>query len=262
MKRYIKLFKAILKINLKNIMVYRANFFLNLVDSLVWFVITIIFFNSIFNILNNINDWNIYEIYILIGISELIKSLIFIFFINNLPYIPTLVNRGTLDYILTKPVNSQFLLSARKLDLGNIGNIVPSIFLIIFAHLQIGQNISVISILYFFILLIFSFLLSYSIWFILMTLSIWFTKVDNAHELFLGVMPLMRYPASIYQGVSRIVFIFVFPIILISNVPAYALLNRFEIFSTLILLVYAIIFFIISIFFWKFALKYYSSAGG
>ena len=80
MIRYLKMLKAILKINLSNIMMYRVNFFLNILDSVVWFIVTLVFFNSIFDSFGNINGWNTNDIYLLIGTSELIKSWMFTLF--------------------------------------------------------------------------------------------------------------------------------------------------------------------------------------
>ncbi|EJQ32294.1 MULTISPECIES: ABC transporter permease [Bacillus] len=260
MIRYLKMLKAILKINLSNIMMYRVNFFLNILDSVVWFIVTLVFFNSIFDSFGNINGWNTNDIYLLIGTSELIKSLMFTLFINNLPYIPSLVNQGSLDQILFKPINSQFLVSLRKLDLGNLGNCLPAVLLISYALLQKGESVSIVNGFSFLGLLFLGIILSYSLWFILMTLSIWLTKVEGMHELFLGTMTLLRYPSSLYKGISRFVFLFVFPIVIVSNIPTYALIGRLELNDIFVLMGYSIGFFIISIYFWKFALRYYNSA--
>ncbi|WP_191567430.1 ABC transporter permease [Metabacillus idriensis] len=260
MARYIKMLIAILKINITNIMMYRVNFFLNILDSVIWFVVTLVFFNSIFSHFGNINGWDINDIYILLGASELIKSLMFTLFINNLPYIPTLVNQGKLDHVLFKPINSQFLVSVRKLDFGNLGNTLPAIFLIIYALIQKDEILNIINGLSFIILLLFGILLAYSIWFILMTLSIWLTKVEGMHELFLGAMTLLRYPASLYKGISRIIFLFLIPIVFVSNIPTYALIGKLEPFNVILLIGYSVGFFVLSICFWKFALKFYQSA--
>ncbi|MED4012955.1 ABC-2 family transporter protein [Priestia aryabhattai] len=257
--RYLRIWRKIFRINLVNIMMYRANFLLNIVDSVLWFVITLLFFKSIYLYTDSIQGWDINSILLLVGTSELIKSLVFTLFIENLPYISKLVNKGELDGLLLKPVNSQFLVSLRRIDFGNLGNILPSLFLVIYALTKLDIVVDFNFFLYL-ILIIFSTILAYSIWMSVMTLSIWFTKVEGLHELFLGAMTLTRYPSSIFKGVGRLIFLFIIPIVLVGNVPASILLNIPQQINVLLFISLTTMYFLFSVFFWRFALKFYNSA--
>ncbi|MCF7618234.1 ABC-2 family transporter protein [Bacillus sonorensis] len=260
--RYISLFLHIVKINSINLMMYRTNFFMNIIDSLIWFAITLIFFNTLYGYVENVNGWSIYEIYLLLGTSELLKSFIFVLFINNLPYIPSLVNKGTLDLLLLKPVNSQFIASLRKLDMGNFGNLFPAIALIIYALAHLNVMLHIHQILEYLLFILTGVVLAYSLWIITMTLSIWFTKVDGLHELFLGAMTLFRYPTSFFKGIGKIIFVFVFPIVIVANVPVERLLQVSHETNMLHYFLYVGGFLVFSAVFWKISLKYYQSAGG
>ncbi|MCY8316243.1 ABC-2 family transporter protein [Bacillus vallismortis] len=260
--RYITLFFHIAKINSINLMMYRTNFFMNIIDSLIWFVITLIFFNTLFGYVENVNGWGIYDIYLLLGTSEILKSLIFVLFINNLPYIPSLVNKGTLDLLLLKPVNSQFIVSLRKLDIGNFGNLFPAIVLVIYALNNLNATLQISQILEYLFFVVTGVVLAYALWFITMTLSIWITKVDGLHELFLGAMTLFRYPTSFFKGIGRIIFVFIFPIVIVANVPVERLLDVSNGTNVYQYFLYVVGFLVCSAVFWRFSLKHYQSAGG
>ncbi|RJG26169.1 ABC transporter permease [Paenibacillus thiaminolyticus] len=260
MIKYLNLFGSFVKINVVKAMTYRANFFLNLLDSVLWFGITLLFFNSIYGYVDEIKGWRIYDIYLLIGTSELIKSVMFTLFINNLPMIPNLVNRSQLDLILIRPVNSQFLISLRNLDFGNFGNIPLAVYLIVYAIINKGEAVSFLDLCSYLGLLLVSIILAYSLWFTIMTLSIWLSKVQGMHELFLGAMTLMRYPSVQYKGVVKFVFTVIFPIVLVSNVPVIALSDVQTYTGLYYFYASTLAYFLFSIFFWRFALRYYQSA--
>ena len=69
-----------------------------------------------------------------------------------------------------------------------------------------------------------------------------------------------RYPMVAYPAVYRFLFTFIVPVAFLTTVPAQAMLNRSEltwIFGAAIL---AAILFGFSIIFWRFALRFYTSA--
>ncbi|SFS35758.1 ABC-2 type transport system permease protein [Marininema halotolerans] len=246
--------------NMKMALMYRANFFLNVLDSIVWFAITLLFFHTIFGQVTTIKGWDFNKLMLLIGTAELVKSMLFVLFIENLAGLPRMVNSGDIDGILLKPINSQFYVSLRRFDFGNFGNILPALFLIGYSCYQIGTPFLSFNTLVYVFLVLCSILLAYAIWFSVMTLSIWLQQIDGMHEFFLSAMTLMRFPQSIYKGIGRLLFVFLIPIVTITNVPVSILLNGVNINHLILFIVSTIFYVLFSIFFWKYSLRWYSSA--
>ncbi|UQS85952.1 ABC-2 family transporter protein (plasmid) [Nicoliella spurrieriana] len=255
MNHNLKILKSIWKINIAKFLIYRTEFFLNLFDNLVWFVITIYFYKYIYASAYSIPGVSIKQIYLIICTSEIIKSLLFTFCINNLAAIPSLVRNGTLDGLLLKPINSQLLVSFREISFGNLAGIVPSIIL-----LMINTKFSVINGLLYILLVLFSFVLGYSLWFIIMTISIWLVNLNEIHELFLSLLTLNQFPAKSFKISSKFFYYLFLPIIITTSVPTEALLRSgVSLTDILLLSVGSIIALIASKIFWNISINYYSS---
>jgi ABC-2 type transport system permease protein len=100
----------------------------------------------------------------------------------------------------------------------------------------------------------------YSLWFILGATSIWFVKIYNVTEVLRGLLEAGRYPIVAYPAVYRFFFTFIVPVAFLTTVPAEAMLGRSEIVWIVGAALLALILSIVSIFFWQFALRFYTSA--
>ena len=67
-------------------------------------------------------------------------------------------------------------------------------------------------------------------------------------------------PITVYRGPVRVVLTFVVPIAFMTTFPAAALINKLEWVYALIGVALALTLFALSAFFWRFALRSYSSA--
>jgi ABC-2 type transport system permease protein len=100
----------------------------------------------------------------------------------------------------------------------------------------------------------------YSLWFILGATSIWFVKVYNATEVLKGLLEAGRYPMVAYPTAYRFFFTFVVPVAFLTTVPAEAMLGRSQIPWFIGAAVLALALFWVSTWFWRFALRFYTSA--
>ena len=92
---------------------YRGNLIAEIIDSLLNIFVNIYFFKIIFLNTNAIAGWNSEEMLVLVAVTQIITSIIYMLFMNNLPRIQSYVLRGDFDYILLKPCSSQFYVSLR-----------------------------------------------------------------------------------------------------------------------------------------------------
>ena len=168
------------------------------------------------------------------------------------------VEQGTLDFVLLKPISSQFWLSSRTISPWGLPDLFFGGIIIIYAGKKLGLSIS--NYLVSAVPIIFGLIILYSIWFILGATSIWFVKIYNVTEVLRGLLEAGRYPMVAYPAAYRVFFTFVVPVAFLTTVPAEAMLDRTEITWVFGAGILAIGLLLASGLFWRFALRFYTSA--
>ena len=105
-----------------------------------------------------------------------------------------------------------------------------------------------------------SLLLLYSLWFLILTNTIWFTNLSNLVLFMYSFESMARFPKEMLMQLTSFVFVFVFPLALVINVPARALLNRLSLSDVSFLIALSFLFAFIARKYWHFALRFYTSA--
>ncbi len=258
MKRYLKTLGLFWQTALAAELEYRLNFFLaaltslgNLIGS--WFGLSLFYRGGY-----QFQGWKWEEALIVLGIFTLLEGFSNSFLSPNLSRIVQQVQQGTLDFVLLKPLNSQFWLSTRTLSPWGLPDVIFGLGLIFWAghRLQLQLYNYLASLFPLFCGLV----CLYSLWFILGATSIWFVKIQNVTEVLRGLLEAGRYPMVAYPVAYRFFFTFVIPVAFLTTVPAQTLLGRGE----LVWLVggagLAVALLLFSSLFWRFALRFYTSA--
>ncbi|MFW6359506.1 MAG: ABC transporter permease [Chroococcales cyanobacterium] len=203
-------------------------------------------------------NWSWEEALIVLGIFTILQGFSATFLVPNLNRIVKQVEQGTLDFVLIKPISSQFWLSARMVSPWGIPDLLFGIGLILYAGMTL--NLSLTNYLFSLIPIFFGLLSLYSLWFMLGATSIWFVKIYNVTEVLRGLIDAGRYPIIAYPTAYRFFFTFIVPVVFLTTVPAEAMLGRGQQLSIIISGILAIALLLISMLFWRFALRYYTSA--
>ncbi len=178
----------------------------------------------------------------------------------NLGAIVTHVREGTLDFVLLKPIDSQFWLSLRTLSPAGLPEIGLGVVLLIWGCAQAGVELTLPALVTMLVMLLAGGLILYSLWFLIAATSIWFVKTWNATEVLRALLASGRYPLSAYPPALRLLFTFVLPVAFLTTVPAQVLLGEAAVPMVLIGLALAVVFFAMARAFWLFALRFYTSA--
>jgi ABC-2 type transport system permease protein len=202
--------------------------------------------------------WSWSEATIVLGLFTFLQGFSATFLVPNLNRIVEQVEQGTLDFVLLKPISSQFWLSTRMVSPWGLPDLLFGIILIIYSGSQLGLKLT--NYLASFIPLGFGLIILYSLWFILGATSIWFVKVYNVTEVLRGLLEAGRYPMVAYPAVYRLFFTFVVPVAFLTTVPANAMLDRGEFTWNFGAGILAFILLGFSVLFWRFALRFYTSA--
>ncbi len=92
------------------------------------------------------------------------------------------------------------------------------------------------------------------------TMSFWFVKVGNLSELFNSVWDTGRFPVSTFRGLLRVVLTVILPIAFITTFPAQAVLGSLDGLTLGGAVAMGGVMFGFSVWFWRYAIRSYSSA--
>ncbi|MEO0476291.1 MAG: ABC-2 family transporter protein [Planctomycetota bacterium] len=261
MKRYTKTLYTFWSASISAEMEYRANFALAALTSLASLGGALFALWALLRTEYVMNGWSFNQALIVVGIYTMLDGLQQTLLAPNRVQISEFVREGTLDFVLLKPIDSQFWLSVRKLSIWGIPNIFLGLGLLIYAaSFRLEPAVEVINYAYLLIPLAAGITIYYALGYLLSTLTIWFTKLANITHAMHALLEAGRYPISAYPGTYRAFFTFVLPVAFMTTVPAEVLLGRGEVTWVLGGLAIAGALLIAARLFWHFALRFYTSA--
>ncbi|WP_218081992.1 ABC transporter permease [Anthocerotibacter panamensis] len=256
--RYFEVLKLFWSTALAAELEYRANFVLASISSSGNLLGSIFGLFLFYQKGNTFQGWTWEEAFLVLGVFTLLEGFSNTFLGPNLNKIVQHVQQGTLDFVLLKPISSQFWLSTRTLSPWGLPDLLFGLGMIGYAGGRLGLGVG--DYLAGLVPLSFGLAILYSLWFILGATSIWFVKIYNVTEVLRGLLEAGRYPMAAYPAAYRFFFTFVVPVAFLTTVPAEVFLGR----SQLLLLLEAgglaggLLLFAHR--FWSFALRYYTSA--
>jgi ABC-2 type transport system permease protein len=178
----------------------------------------------------------------------------------SLMEIPEQVRRGSLDFVVTKPVSSLFWVSVRRFDLGKLGSVLVGFILLVYGVWQTQAPISPLAVFLYGWTSLCGLALLYALALFLMTLAIFFTRVDNLWVLGETMVDVARFPVDVYPGTFRTLLVYAIPLGLIATIPAGLLVKGFGTDLALLSTIWAIAACCLATLFWKKSLMRYTSA--
>lgn len=170
--------------------------------------------------------WNWAEALLVVGMFTFLQGCSTTFLVPNLNRIVRQIEDGTLDFVLLKPISSQFWLSTRMISPWGLPDLLFGLIILAYA----GDRLSLPWTRYGAMLLPLGFglVILYSLWFMLGAMSIWFVKIYNVTEVLRGFLEAGRFPMVAYPTMYRFFFSFVIPVVFLTTVPVEVLLGRWH----------------------------------
>ncbi len=261
MRRYLNTLYTFWSSAISAEMEYRANFALAAFGSVVTLCGAFFALWALLRTDYTMNGWSFDQALIVMGIYTMLDGLQQTVLAPNRQQISEFVREGTLDFILIKPIDAQFWLSARKLSVWGVPNVLLGLGLIIYiASFRIDPPAGVLAYLRLIPPLIAGITIYYALGYLLSTLTIWFTKLSNVTHAMHALLEAGRYPVAAYPPAYRVFFTFVLPVAFMTTIPADALLGRGSSAWVFGGLAIAIALLIVARLFWIYALRFYTSA--
>src|SRR4051812_29156214 len=105
--KYLKLWLEFLKIGWMAEAEYRLNLVVRVVADVVWYIAQLSVFEVLFFHAPQIAGWDILKMRVFMGVLFVVDSIYMVLFHDNFENASTMVRKGELDFILSKPIDSQ-----------------------------------------------------------------------------------------------------------------------------------------------------------
>ena len=210
---------------------FRGNFVITVVTRAFWFAAQLTLFEIIYRNVDRITDWSREEYFAFMATAMLINAVVESFFMPNCANFSELIRTGNLDFVLLKPIDTQFLVSFEKMDLAMLNQVLLAGALLAYSLHSLGVPLQFLPVLMYLLCIGIGVAFLYSLMLSLASTSVWFGRNQGLYDFWFYITVFARYPRSIYSGsatgeVLRFAFSYVIPILLVVTVPARVLLQK------------------------------------
>lgn len=226
MRRYLLLFWTQLRASLLLAMQYRYDFLIDGAISVLSVFPVVLPIFVIFEGRQDLVGWTLPQALLVTGWFITLDAIIDGAISPSLTAVVDHIRKGTLDFVLLKPADAQFLVSTTQFQPWRVTHLIAAVVLFAYAFAQMGHGPSPLGVLASLVLLCLATLILYSMWILTVCAAFYVVKVDNLSYLFASIFDAARWPATVFRGAVRFVFTFVIPLALMTTYPAEALLGR------------------------------------
>ena len=259
--RYAGVYGALWRTSVTREMSFKSNFILWIVVELLWFALQLCFIGVLYLHTSSIGSWTQWQVVLLVGGSSFIQQTYQAFFLTNCVNISELVRTGKMDFLLMLPVNTRFLVSLRQVDLGAFINAAFAVVVMCYAAAKLNLHPTAVEFLGFLALCVVGILIHYSLMFMLAAISFWTVRAQGIVWGYYNLFNIARMPDEAFRGLFKVVFTFVLPVLLVSNVPVRVLADKLQSpVLWLVLLGMGAVCAVISEWFWRVSVRRYTSA--
>lgn len=227
---YGRVFLTFARNSLVRDMTFRGNFIIDAVTSITWMAMNLGFYLLVFRYTRQVGGWDQYEFFAFLSTTMIVNSIVQSFFMPNCEELNELIRTGGLDFALLKPIDTQFLISLRKIEWSGLSNLFAGIILLVVSivHLttrsQEPLQLNPLMLVFYLYYVACGVAIMYSVMISLAATSIWLGQNRSLYDFWFYITNFSRYPMEIYDGPwglpLRYVFTFALPILLVVNVPA------------------------------------------
>jgi ABC-2 type transport system permease protein len=253
--------RTFFRLGLLNIMQYRSDFFISLLNVLITLGTQLLGLQVIFGQTADLRGWTRDDLIVLIGIHMFVGGLLGLVIRPSMQALMEGIRLGTFDFVLTKPVDSQLFASVQNVAPQSTTDMLFGLGVVVFGMTRLDTGLSIGAVLLFVVVLLAGVAIIYSFMLILSTMAFWFVRLDNVLVIFQTMFGNAgSWPITIYPGWLRTTLTFFVPVAFAVTIPAESLTGRLEATTAVGTLALAVAFFAGARAFWWYALRHYTGA--
>jgi len=229
---YLRVFGTFARNSLVRDMTFRSNFIIDAISSTCWAGLNLAFYVLIFQYTASIGKdtgWEQPQFMVFFATAQLVNSLVMTFFMSNADELTELIRTGNLDFLLLKPIDTQFLVSFKRVDWSSFSNTLIGLALLGYGLYEMRYVPPLLAVALYVIYLICGILIYYSLMIALCSATVWMGRNLTLYDFWFYITNFSRYPMEIYDGTYgtplRVFCTWVLPILVVVNVPTRALIG-------------------------------------
>lgn len=231
---YFRIFLTFARNSIVRDMTFRANFLIDCLSTITWslmdlgFYILVVFRQT--SQIGKDTGWGEWEFFTFLATTKLINGIVQAFFMPNCEEVSELIRTGNLDFALLKPIDTQFIISLRKIDWPALSHIGVGGILISVSLWHLTQRatdpvqLTLLSIAAYAFFILCGVAILYSLMISLAATSIWLGRNESLYDFWFYITNFSRYPMEIYSGrigsPLRWFCTYIIPVLVVVNVPA------------------------------------------
>jgi ABC-2 type transport system permease protein len=260
MRRYLALLGVQFRASAAVAMQYRLDFLVQGGLAVFWMAWSLVPLLVVYGHRDSVAGWSFAEALVVIGWFTLMKGLLEGAVNPSLASVVEHIRKGTLDFMLLKPADAQFLVSTAKFEPWRVLDLLGALAIFAAAFHRLGRLPEPGHLAAALLMLLCAAWTLYSLWILVISAAFHVVKVDNLSFLFSSIFDAARWPVSVFRGVWRIVFTAVIPLALMTTWPALALLGRLDLATAALAVLGAAGFSILARLVWLRSIARYTSA--
>ena len=260
MTRYLQIWLASARYSIVRTLMFRFDFFLWATVELFWMSVNLLMISVIYDHTNSIAGWSKYEMLLLVGTSLLVQRFLMGFFWSSIFELGRNIRSGYFDFFLAQPGNILFMASTRKLDLDGLLNSFVAMGVVAYAAHRLGLHPSAADLALYALMVACGLIIHYSMLVLSISVAFWITSAQGIEGIYFTLSEFSRLPREAFRGLASLVFVWLLPVVVVSNAPAQTLLHGFQPVWALALLAAALLWLGAAVFVFHRGLRRYSSA--
>lgn len=253
--------RTFFRLGLLNIMQYRSDFFISLLNVLITLGTQLLGLQVIFGQTADLRGWTRDDLIVLIGIHMFVGGLLGLVIRPSMLALMEGIRLGTFDFVLTKPVDSQLFTSVQKVAPQTTTDMLFGLGVVILGMTRLDTGLSAGAVTLFVVVLLAGVAIIYSFMLILSTMAFWFVRLENVLVIFQTMFGNAgSWPITIYPGWLRTTLTFFVPVAFAVTIPAQSLTGRLDGTTVIGTIALAVAFLAGARAFWQYALRHYTGA--
>lgn len=260
MTRYLRLLGVQFRASAASAMQYRVAFLAEGALSLFWAGWSLVPVLVLFGHRPVLRGWTFEEALVVMGWFVLMKGVLEGAVNPSLQAVVEHIRKGTLDFVLLKPADAQFLVSTARFEPWRVVDLSAALGIFAVAFHRLGRWPEPAHVGAALLLLLCATWTLYSLWILVVSAAFHVVKVDNLAHLFASIFDAARWPVTVFRGLWRVLFTLVIPLGLMTTYPAQALLGRLSAATALAAVGGSALFAAFARLLWRSSLRSYTSA--
>ncbi len=226
--RYLHLLAFQLRLSLALSLQYRWNFLVDGFVSVLWTTLGLVPLYVALHDRPPVAGWTFDRAMVVVGFFTLLRGVLDGAINPSLSVVVDQIRQGTLDFVLLKPADAQFLVSTTRFEPWKGIDVLAALGILGWAFHHLGRAPGAGDLALAVGLLVCALTVLYSLWILVIAAAFWVVRLDNLAFFFSSVLDFARWPVGMYTRALQVVFTFVLPLALMTTYPAEALLGSLE----------------------------------